>query len=47
MTRIFQLTASQWLPRTPEEVFAYFADAFNLERITALAAVPRSDPAAN
>ena len=34
MTRIFQLTASQWLPQAPEEVFAYFADAFNLERIT-------------
>ena len=34
MTRIFQLTASQWLPRTPEEVFAYFSDAFNLEDIT-------------
>ena len=34
MTRTFQLTASQWVPRAPEEVFAYFADAFNLEDIT-------------
>ncbi len=34
MTRIFQLTASQWLPRAPKEVFAFFADAFNLEDIT-------------
>ena len=34
MTRTFRLTSSQWLPRTPEEVFAYFADAFNLEHIT-------------
>jgi len=34
VTRIFQLTASQWLPRAPEEVFAFFADAFNLEDIT-------------
>jgi ligand-binding SRPBCC domain-containing protein len=34
MTRTFQLTASQWVPRAPEAVFAYFADAFNLEDIT-------------
>ena len=34
MTRTFQLTANQWLPRAPEEVFAFFADAFNLEDIT-------------
>ena len=34
MTRIFQLTASQWLPRAPKEVFTFFADAFNLEDIT-------------
>ena len=28
------MTASQWLPQAPEEVFAFFADAFNLEDIT-------------
>lgn len=25
---------SQWLPRTPEELFAFFGDAYNLETIT-------------
>lgn len=34
VTRTFQLTSRQWLPRAPEEVFAYFSEAFNLEDIT-------------
>jgi len=28
------LTSEQWLPRTREELFAFFADAFQLEDIT-------------
>ncbi len=34
VSRTFQLTSRQWLPRAPEEVFAYFSDAFNLENLT-------------
>ncbi|NUP90719.1 MAG: SRPBCC family protein [Candidatus Sumerlaeia bacterium] len=29
-----QFTAELWLPQPPEEVFPFFADAFNLEEIT-------------
>ena len=32
--RIFTLDNELWLPRAPEDVFPFFADAFNLERIT-------------
>lgn len=31
---LFQLEARLWLPRRCEEVFPFFADAFNLEAIT-------------
>jgi ligand-binding SRPBCC domain-containing protein len=30
----FELTSEVWLPRTPAEVFPFFADAHNLDRIT-------------
>lgn len=30
----YHLRAEQWLPRPLEEVFLFFADAFNLERLT-------------
>ena len=30
----FTLDTSHWLPRQPEEIFHFYADAFNLERLT-------------
>ena len=30
----FLLESSQWLPRQPEEIFPFYADAFNLEALT-------------
>lgn len=32
--KIFKLTNELWLPQPPEEVFPFFADAGNLERLT-------------
>ena len=32
--KIFTLTNELWLPQSPEEVFPFFADAGNLERLT-------------
>lgn len=32
--RVFSLDTSHWLPRQPDEVFGFYADAFNLERLT-------------
>ena len=32
--KIFTLTNELWLPLQPHEVFPFFADAFNLERLT-------------
>ena len=32
--KIFELTNELWLPQAPEEVFPFFADAANLERLT-------------
>ncbi|MCY3637811.1 MAG: CDP-paratose 2-epimerase, partial [Chloroflexi bacterium] len=32
--KIFTLTNELWLPQLPEEVFPFFADATNLERLT-------------
>lgn len=34
MSDIYELATWQWLPRPPPEVFAFFADVHNLERIT-------------
>ena len=31
---VFTLESEQWLPRRPAEVFDFYADAFNLERLT-------------
>lgn len=32
--QVFTLDTSHWLPRQPDEVFDFYADAFNLERLT-------------
>ena len=32
--RFHTLRSEQWIPRTPDEVFAFFSDAHNLETIT-------------
>lgn len=32
--RVYNLATELWLPRTPEELFPFFAEAANLERIT-------------
>ena len=32
--RVFTLDTSHWLPRQPDEVFDFYADAFNLEQLT-------------
>jgi len=32
--RIHTLDAELWLPRTPQELFPFFADAANLRRLT-------------
>ncbi len=32
--KVFTLTNELWLPQSPEEVFPFFADAGNLERLT-------------
>ena len=32
--KIFTLTNELWLPQSPDEVFPFFADASNLERLT-------------
>ena len=32
--QLFVLESCQWLPRPPEEIFHFYADAFNLEQLT-------------
>ena len=32
--KLYVLKAEQWIPRTPEEVFPFFADPGNLEQLT-------------
>ena len=32
--KIWRLTLSQWLPKTPEQLFPFYGDAYNLEKIT-------------
>jgi ligand-binding SRPBCC domain-containing protein len=32
--RGYRLEASQWLPRSPEEIFGFFSDAFELQTLT-------------
>ncbi len=32
--KTYRLEAELWLPRTPEEVFPFFGDAFNLQELT-------------
>lgn len=32
--RVHRFEVEQWLPRPPDEVFAYFSDAFHLEELT-------------
>ncbi len=32
--QLFVLESCQWLPRTPDEIFHFYADAFNLEQLT-------------
>jgi hypothetical protein len=34
MTKAYRLEQSQFIPKLPEEVLSFFADASNLERIT-------------
>lgn len=33
-SRIWRLTMSQWLAKPPQELFEFFGDAYNLEKIT-------------
>jgi ligand-binding SRPBCC domain-containing protein len=32
--KIFEFSCEQWIPKTPEEIFEFFADAYNLELLT-------------
>ena len=34
IVKVYTLDVSLWLPRTPDEVFPFFSNAHNLERIT-------------